>query len=202
MSTRVLTHSFREGVAMALQLSVSNETGPARVDRPPRSGEAKPTGAPLRLDRIDRRIVNELQADATLPLARLADRVGLSQTPCWKRIQKLEQAGVITRRVALVDPAKVSLGLTAFVAVSAADHGPDWRDSFHRVTAAMPEILEIWRVVGEADYLLKVVVRDLAAFDAFYGRLTASIALKSVSSQLALERVAHTTALPVPPDES
>jgi Lrp/AsnC family transcriptional regulator len=145
--------------------------------------------------------VNELQADATLPLARLADRVGLSQTPCWKRVQKLEQAGVITRRVALVDPNKVSLGLTAFVAVSAADHGPAWREGFLNVTSAMPEILEVWRVAGEADYLLKVVVRDLPAFDDFYGRLTASVDIKSVSSQLALERVAHTTALPVPPDE-
>ncbi len=186
---------------MTLQHS-SNGTAPVRAGRPPEAEKAKPDGFPLRLDRIDRRIVNELQADATLPLARLADRVGLSQTPCWKRIQKLEQAGVITGRVALVDPTKVSLGLTAFVAVSAADHGPAWRDSFYRVTAAMPEILEIWRVAGEADYLLKVVVRDLPAFDAFYGRLTSSIELKSVSSQLALERVAHTTALPIPSDEA
>lgn len=179
---------------MTLQLPPSEGT---RASRPTVSVAVKPDGGPIRLDRIDRRIVSELQADATLPLARLADRVGLSQTPCWKRVQKLEQAGIITRRVALVDPGKIGLGLTAFVAVSAADHGLAWRDTFIRVTATMPEIVEIWRVAGEADYLLKVVVSDLPAFDAFYGRLTASIELKSVSSQLALERVAHTTALPI-----
>jgi len=198
----VYLEQLPKGVAMTSQLSSSNGIGSIQAARPPSAGEAKADVQPLRLDRIDRRIVNELQADATLPLARLADRVGLSQTPCWKRIQKLERAGIITRRVALVDPNKVSLGLTAFVAVSASDHGPAWRDTFHRVTSSMPEILEIWRVAGEADYLLKVVVRDLPAFDAFYGRLTASIELKSVSSQLALERVAHTTALPIPPDET
>ena len=153
------------------------------------------------LDRIDRKIIVELQRDATVPLARLADQVGLSQTPCWKRVQKLEQAGVITRRVALVDPHKVSLGLTAFVAVSATDHSPAWRETFVNAVETMSEVLEVWRMAGDVDYLLKVVVRDLQAFDAFYHRLTKAIDLKTVSSQLALERVACTTALPVPLDE-
>ena len=188
---------------MTLQRPPTERTNPVlRDSRPSASVGMTHSGSAIRLDRIDRRIVQELQADATLPLARLADRVGLSQTPCWKRVQKLEQAGVIMRRVALVDPGKVGLGLTAFVAVSAADHGAAWREGFIRVTAVMPEIIEIWRIAGEADYLLKVVVPDLSAFDAFYGRLTASVECKSVSSQLALERVAHTTALPISPNES
>ena len=163
---------------------------------------ADPEGRAIRLDRIDRRILGELQADSTISLARLADRVGLSQTPCWKRVQRLEQSGVITQRVALVDPNKVSLGLTAFVSVAAMDHTSAWRDTFDRATAALPEIVEVWRTAGEADYLLKVVARDLSAFDAFYRRLVGAVEFKNVSSQLALERVSHTTALPIPSDES
>ncbi|WP_210527925.1 Lrp/AsnC family transcriptional regulator [Rubellimicrobium arenae] len=153
------------------------------------------------MDRIDRKIIVELQRDATLSLARLADRVGLSQTPCWKRVQKLEQTGVITRRVALVDPQMVSLGLTAFVAISANDHSPSWREAFARGIAGMAEITEVWRMAGEADYLLKVVTRDMASFDAFYRRLTETLELKSVTSSFAMERVAYTTALPIAIDE-
>ncbi len=101
-----------------------------------------------------------------------------------------------------MDPRKAGLGPTAFVAGTAQDHSPASQEAFHTAMAALPEVLEVWRVAGEADYLLKVVVRDLPAFDAFYGRLTSSIELRSVSSQLALERVAHTTALPIPSDEA
>ncbi len=164
------------------------------------SDGSRPGGAAPRLDRIDRRILAELQADATLPLARLADRVGLSQTPCWKRVQKLEHAGVICRRVALVDPQKVGLGLTAFVSLSVADHSPAWRDRFITAMAAAPEVLELWRVAGQVDYLLKVVTSDMAAFDAFYLWITEAFEIRGVSSQLALERVAHTTALPIDVD--
>ena len=175
--------------------TVSGET-PSRGD----ARAAKAPARPVKMDRIDRMIVAELQRDATLPLVRLADRVGLSQTPCWKRIRKLEESGVITRRVALVDPDKAGLGLTAFVAVTAADHSPSSQASFVEVVAALPEVIEVWRMAGEADYLLKVVVRDLPAFDAFYRRLVAVVEFKNVSSQLALERVVHTTALPIPSD--
>ena len=153
---------------------------------------------PPRLDRIDRRILTELQRDATLPLARLADRVGLSPTPCWKRVRKLEEAGVIARRVALVDPGKAGLGLTAFVAVTAQDHSPASQTALAATLAGLPEVLEVWRLAGEADYLLKVVTPDMAAFDSFYRRLTARLALKAVTSQLALERVSYSTALPIP----
>ena len=178
---------------------------PREVPPPPRAapGAAAPhsAGRPLdRIDRIDRKIVTELQADATISLALLADRVGLSQTPCWKRVQRLEQTGVLTGRVALADPHKLGLSLTAFVSITAPDHGVAWRDGFRETLKAFPEVVEVWRVAGDADYVLKVVATDMAAYDAFYQRLTASLELRAVSSQFAMERVAYTTALPVPPE--
>jgi Lrp/AsnC family transcriptional regulator len=164
---------------------------------PSPAGPDESPAADRPLDRIDRRIILELQRDATLSLARLADRVGLSQTPCWRRVQRLEQTGVLTGRVALADPQRLGLGLTAFVSITAADHGQAWRDGFMAALKAFPEVMEVWRVAGEADYLLKVVTPDVAAFDAFYRRLSATVELRAVSSQFAMERVAYTTALPV-----
>ena len=152
------------------------------------------------LDRIDRRIVAELQRDATLPLSALAGRVGLSQSPCWKRVQRLEETGVLTRRVALADPEKLGLGLTAFVSVVAPDHGAAWREAFVEVLDRLPEVVEVWRMAGEADYLLKVVTTDVAAFDALYRHLTETVALGAVTSRFAVERLAYTTALPLPPN--
>ena len=153
--------------------------------------------APDRLDRIDRRILFELQRDATLSVAQLAERVGLSQTPCWKRIQKLEGAGIITGRVALVDPDKIGLGLTVFVEIEAPDHSPAWRDEFARVVSEVPEAIEVYRMAGDVDYLLKVVMPDIAAFDAFYKKLTAQLELRNVTSQFAMERMKVTTAHPI-----
>jgi len=151
----------------------------------------------LPLDRIDRRIVFELMRDATLPVAQLADRVGLSQTPCWKRVQKLEAAGIITGRVALVDPAAIGLGLTIFVEIEAADHTPDWRAAFAAVVADYPEIVEVHRMAGEVDYLLKVVVSGMAAYDAFYLDLTKRLACRNVTSKFSMERMKATTVLPI-----
>ena len=125
------------------------------------------------MDRIDRKIIAELQRNATLPIAQLAERVGLSQTPCWKRIQKLEQSGLITGRVALVDPIKLGLGLTVFVEIEANDHGAAWRDGFAKAVITFPEVIEVYRMAGDVDYLLKVVTSDMLAYDAFYKRLTA-----------------------------
>jgi Lrp/AsnC family transcriptional regulator len=152
------------------------------------------------MDRIDRKIIIELQRDSTLAIAKLADRVGLSQTPCWKRIQKLEQAGVITGRVALVDPLKVGLGLTVFVEIEATDHTPNWREGFAKAVAKLPEVTEVYRMAGDVDYLLKVVTSDMPAFDAFYKRLTEALDLKNVTSQFAMERIVFTTALPINPN--
>lgn len=149
------------------------------------------------LDLIDRKIVAELMRDATLPVAQIADKAGLSQTPCWKRIQKLESSGVLTGRVALADPAKLGFGLTVFVGIEAPDHSASWRDAFAAATNAIPEIMEVYRMAGEIDYLLRVAVSDMMAFDRLYKRLTDAVPIKNVSSHFAMERMKFTTAYPV-----
>ncbi len=149
------------------------------------------------LDRTDRKILAVLQEDCTLPIAEVARRVGLSQTPCWTRMQRLDAAGVIERRVALVSPERVGLGLTVFVAVEAADHSPEWLARFAAAEAAMPEIMEAHRMAGDIDYMLRGAVADMAAYDRFYKRLIGAVALKNVSSRFSMERVKSTTALPV-----
>lgn len=149
------------------------------------------------LDRIDRRILFELMRDATLPVSHLAERVGLSQTPCWKRVQKLETAGIIMGRVAIVDPATIGLGLTVFVEIEAADHTPEWRAAFAIVIEDYPEIQEVHRMAGEVDYLLKVVVSGMAAYDAFYLDLTQRLPCRNVTSKFSMERMKATTSLPI-----
>ncbi|MDB5475864.1 MAG: transcriptional regulator [Phenylobacterium sp.] len=148
-------------------------------------------------DAIDRRILRELQADATIPLAELAERIGLSQTPCWKRVKRLTDAGVIHKRVALLDRDKLDLGLVVFVAIRTSRHDQDWLDAFAKAAASLPEVLEFYRLSGETDYLMKVVVRDIAAYDAFYKRLITAAPLTDVSSSFAMEQIKYTTALPV-----
>ena len=149
------------------------------------------------LDLIDRKIVAELMHDATLPIAQIADKAGLSQTPCWKRIQKLESNGVITARVALTDPAKLGFGLTVFVGIEAPDHSAEWREEFSQAVDAIPEIMEVYRMAGEMDYLLRIAVLDMAAFDLLYKRLTDAVPIKNVTSHFAMERMKFTTAYPV-----
>lgn len=151
------------------------------------------------MDEIDRRILLALQRDASIAIAALAAEVGLSQTPCWKRVQKLERAGVILGRVALVAPEKVGLGLTVFVQVETRDHSSAWLGDFARGVLDMPEVVECYRMAGETDYLLRVVVTDMQAYDHFYKALIGRFALKNVTSQFAMERLKQTTALPIPP---
>ena len=150
-----------------------------------------------RLDLIDRKILTELMNDASLSVAAIAERVGLTQTPCWKRIQRLEAERVLTRRVAIVDPAQVGLGLTAFVEVEAADHSEAWRSEFLDATAEMPEIMEVHRMAGEVDYLLRVIVTDMSAFDQFYRRLTKRVCMKRVTSRFAMETIRASTVYPL-----
>lgn len=152
------------------------------------------------MDRVDRKILALLQQDSTLSLAELSDRVGLSQTPCWKRIQKLEQTGVIVGRVALLDAKKIGLGVTVFVSIETADHSADWIARFAAAVAGMPEVMDCWRMAGDVDYLLRVVTTDLAAYDAFYKRLVSAFPMRNVSSRIAIERVKGTTAYPIPGD--
>lgn len=149
------------------------------------------------LDLIDRKIVAELMRDATLPVSQIADKVGLSQTPCWKRIQKLQEQGVLTARVALADPGKLGFGLTIFVGIEAPDHTADWREAFARATHDIPQIMEVYRMAGEMDYLLRIAVPDMAEFDTLYKRLTDAVPIKNVTSHFAMERMKFTTAYPV-----
>ena len=149
------------------------------------------------LDLIDRKIIAELMRDATLPVAQIADKVGLSQTPCWKRIQKLESSGVLTGRVALADPARLGFGLTVFVGIEAPDHSVEWRQAFLKAIETLPEIMEAYRMAGEMDYLLRIAVQDMAAFDLLYKRLTDAVPIKNVTSHFSMERVKFTTAYPV-----
>lgn len=149
------------------------------------------------MDSTDRKILALVQADASLSVAEIAAKVNLSQTPCWRRIQKLEQSGVIERRVALVDPAAIGLGLTVFVAIESGDHSKDWLDRFAEVLGSMAEVMEVYRMAGDVDYLIKVTVANMAAYDDFYQRLIERVPLKNVTSRFAMERVKFTTAYPV-----
>ena len=146
------------------------------------------------LDAMDRKILRLLQDDATISLAEMSRRVGLSQTPCWKRIQRLEAAGVIARRVAILTPEAIGFGLTVFVSIETGDHSADWLATFSSALAAMPEVMEIYRMAGDVDYMLRVAVTDIAAYDAFYRRLIEAVPLKNVTSRFAMERIKSTTA--------
>jgi Lrp/AsnC family transcriptional regulator len=137
------------------------------------------------MDAIDRKILAVVQQDASLSVAEIGQRVGLSSTPCWKRLQRLEADGVITRRVAIIDPEKVGLGITVFVSIETGDHSQDWLKSFADVVGAMPEVMEFYRMAGDVDYMLRVVVTDIAGYDAFYKKLIATVPLKNVTSRLA-----------------
>lgn len=150
------------------------------------------------MDEIDRKLLGLLQDDITVPVAQLADQVGLSATPVWKRIQKMEQAGVIIKRVALLEPERIGIGLIVFVAIEANEHSPDWMARFAHAMASMPEVMEAYRMAGEVDYMLRVAVEDMAAFDRFYKRLIGAVPLKNVTSRFAMERMKHTTAYPLP----
>ncbi len=149
------------------------------------------------MDSIDRKILARVQEDATISIADLAATVGLSTTPCWRRLRKLETAGVIRRRVALVDPEKVGLGLSVFVSIRTNRHGIEWMENFTRAVTKLPEVVEFYRLAGENDYLLRVLVRDIPAYDAFYKRLIRIADLANVTSSFAMEQIKYTTAVPV-----
>ena len=141
------------------------------------------------LDRLDRAILRLLADDASLSLAEVAEKVGLTPTPCWKRIRRMEQDGIILRRVAVLDPAKIGVPVTVFVAVETADHSSHWLENFAAVVAGMPQIVDAWRMSGDVDYLLHVVVADIASYDDFYRRLIAAVPLRNVTSRFAMERL-------------
>ncbi len=149
------------------------------------------------MDQIDRKILRILQEDATRAIADIAEDVGLSTTPCWRRIQNLEAQGVIKKRVALLDPAKLNVGTTVFVSIKTSQHNPEWLDTFANAVKDFPEVVEFYRMSGETDYLLRIVVPDIAAYDDVYKRLIALADLQDASSSFAMECIKTTTALPV-----
>ena len=149
------------------------------------------------MDAIDRKILAVVQEDASLSVAEIGQRVGLSSTPCWKRLQRLDADGVITRRVALINLEKVGLGITVFVSVETGDHSQEWLAKFATTVSAMPEVMEFYRMAGDVDYMLRVVVPDMPGYDTFYKKLIATVPLKNVTSRFAMERIKSTTALPI-----
>jgi Lrp/AsnC family transcriptional regulator len=149
------------------------------------------------MDDIDKKILGCLQVDATMPVAEVAGQVGLSTTPCWRRIQKLEEAGIIRGRVALLDGSQLNVGVTVFVAVKTNEHSLEWYERFAKAVADIPEVVEFYRMSGEIDYMLRVVVPDIAAYDQVYKTLIDRVSLTDVSSSFAMEQIKYTTALPL-----
>ena len=149
------------------------------------------------LDAMDVRILALLQQDAARAVADIGREVGLSTTPCWRRIQRLEEEGVIERRVAVLNPAKVNAGVTVFVAIKTDQHSLEWLARFHAAVNDMPEVVEFYRMSGEVDYLMRVVVPDIAAYDAFYKKLIGRVTIAKVSSSFAMEQIKYTTELPL-----
>jgi Lrp/AsnC family transcriptional regulator len=149
------------------------------------------------MDVTDRKILNLLQMDASLTVKQIAEQIPLSVTPCWKRIQKLEAGGFIRARVALLEPAKVNANVTVFVAIKTDQHTTEWIERFNREVSTLPEVMEIYRMSGETDYLLRVVVGSIEAYDRFYKRLIDRIELSNVTSSFAMEQIKYTTVLPI-----
>ena len=148
-------------------------------------------------DVTDIKILDLLQRDASLSVAEIGKQVGLSTTPCWRRIQRLEEQGVIKQRVAILDPAKVNAGVTVFVTLTAAQHSEAWIKKFAAVVSEMPVVVEFYRMSGQIDYMLRVVVPDIARYDAFYKKLISKIEVSNVASSFAMEQIKYTTAMPL-----
>lgn len=154
----------------------------------------------MRFDTTDRRILELLQKDASMPLAELAQHVCLTQTPCWKRVQRLKRTGVIRRQVTLCDARALGVGATVFVTLRAKDHTEAWNKRFIEVVDALPEVVEVYRMTGDSDYLLRLVVADIADYNRVYHTLVQSIELDAVTSNFAMNEIKYSTALPVRED--
>jgi Lrp/AsnC family transcriptional regulator len=149
------------------------------------------------MDKVDKAILALLQVNASASLHEISEKVNLSSTPCWRRIQRLEEDGYIRQRVALLDQDKLNVGVTVFVAIRTSQHNEEWFRRFSSVVAAIPQIVEFYRMSGDTDYLLRVVVPDIKAYDAVYKRMIREIEISDVSSSFAMEQIKYTTALPL-----
>ena len=150
-----------------------------------------------KIDDLDRKILHELQRDASLGLEEIGTRVGLSRNACWRRIKTMEDAGIIRARVTLLDAAKLNLGLTVFIQVRAARHDAHWLETFARATRALPEIQGVYRMTGDLDYLIRARVADMADYDRLYQSLVARVPMRDVSASFVMEEIKDTTALPI-----
>jgi Lrp/AsnC family transcriptional regulator len=149
------------------------------------------------MDKLDRRILDLLQKNGTLTAQEIAERVGLSKVPCWRRIKRMEELGIIRQTVALLDAKSLNVGTTVFVMMKTANHSAAWFEKFQKAVRDVPEITEIYRMSGEVDYLMRIVVPDIEAYDVVYKKLIATIDLLDVSASFALETIKSTTALPL-----
>ncbi len=149
------------------------------------------------MDQIDRKILSVLQKDAALTVSEIGKTVGISSTPCWRRIQKMQENGVIRRNVALLDPQKVNAGVTVFISIRTSSHTVEWLRRFSEVVMDLPEVLEFYRMSGDVDYLLKVVIPDISSYDEFYRRLSTRIELDGAVPKFAMEQIKVTTELPL-----
>ena len=149
------------------------------------------------MDEIDKKILTLLQQNSTQPLADIARKVGLSVTPCWRRVQKLEEDGIIRGRVALLDAERLGLGMSVFVAIKINEHSSEWLNDFAIKISGYDEVVEFYRMSGDVDYMLRVVVKNMSAYDQFYKKLISDVSLKDVSSSFAMEEIKYTTSLPI-----
>jgi Lrp/AsnC family transcriptional regulator len=149
------------------------------------------------VDKLDKKILALLQKDASLTAQEIADRVGLSKAPCWRRIQRLQERGIIRQTVALLDARTLNVATTVFVTIKAASHSAAWFERFVKVVRDMPEVMELHRMSGDVDYLLRVVVPDIEGYDRVYKKLIASLEMLDVSASFSLETIKATTALPL-----
>jgi Lrp/AsnC family transcriptional regulator len=149
------------------------------------------------MDKLDAKILDLLQGDGNLSAAEIADRIGLSKAPCWRRIQKLQDEGIIRGTVALLDARALNVGTTVFVTIKTGNHSEAWFERFARIVREIPEVTEIHRMSGDVDYLIRIVVPDIDAYDVVYKRLISAVDFQDVSASFALETIKSTTALPL-----
>ena len=149
------------------------------------------------MDETDRQILRILQVNCSMSVSDVAREVGLSPSPCWKRIKRLNNEGIIKRRIAVLNPETLGFGITAYVSIRTGEHSTEWLKKFSNTVTEMPEVMEFHRMAGDVDYMLKVMVTDIQAFDAFYKRLISTSAINEVTSRFSMETIKDTTALPI-----
>ena len=149
------------------------------------------------MDEIDVKILKLLQRNCNLPASEIAEKVGLSTSPCWKRIARLRETGIIKNQLSILDANKLGFGLTAYVSIKTGEHSGSWLDEFSKTVTNMPEVMEFHRMAGDVDYMLKVIVADIDSFYKFYKRLIASSALSEVTTRFSMEKIKETTELPI-----